>query len=280
MLAFTLLMSGCKDFSFPSFNDDEVIASVGEKSLYQSDIQGLFVSGMTPEDSLNMVKSYVDQWVRKEVKIAEAEKLFADNQDDIKELMEYYRTSLLMYKFDKEFVSQHIDTLVTSDQVSEYYREHRDEFTLAGPIVKARVVRLPAKLRNQAKLEEMFRSKKEVDYQNFADVCAKNDYKLDDFTAAWTEFSEVLKHIPFDQKNFDEFLKKSSFYETEDDAYKYMMVIEAYRPTGDYSPLEMESSVIRKIILNGRRGNLIKALEDSLYSKAVQMNEITINMEL
>lgn len=280
MLAFTLLMSGCKDFSFPSFNDDEVIASVGEKSLYQSDIQSLFVSGMTPEDSLNMVKSYVDQWVRKEVKIAEAEKLFADNQDDIKELMEYYRTSLLMYKFDKEFVSQHIDTLVTSDQVSEYYREHRDEFTLAGPIVKARVVRLPAKLRNQAKLEEMFRSKKEVDYQNFADVCAKNDYKLDDFTAAWTEFSEVLKHIPFDQKNFDEFLKKSSFYETEDDAYKYMMVIEAYRPTGDYSPLEMESSVIRKIILNGRRGNLIKALEDSLYSKAVQMNEITINMEL
>lgn len=280
MLAFTLLMSGCKDFSFPSFNDDEVIASVGEKSLYQSDIQSLFVSGMTPEDSLNMVKSYVDQWVRKEVKIAEAEKLFADNQDDIKELMEYYRTSLLMYKFDKEFVSQHIDTLVTSDQVSEYYREHRDEFTLAGPIVKARVVRLPAKLRNQAKLEEMFRSKKEVDYQNFVDVCAKNDYKLDDFTAAWTEFSEVLKHIPFDQKNFDEFLKKSSFYETEDDAYKYMMVIEAYRPTGDYSPLEMESSVIRKIILNGRRGNLIKALEDSLYSKAVQMNEITINMEL
>lgn len=280
MLAFTLLMSGCKDFSFPSFDDDQVIASVGEKSLYRSDIQSLFVSGMTPEDSLNMVKSYVDQWVRKEVKIAEAEKLFAENQDDIKELMEYYRTSLLMYKFDKEFVSQHIDTLVTSDQVSEYYREHRDEFTLAGPIVKARVVRLPAKLRNQAKLEEMFRSKKEVDYQNFVDVCAKNDYKLDDFTAAWTEFSEVLKHIPFDQKNFDEFLKKSSFYETEDDAYKYMMVIEAYRPTGDYSPLEMESSVIRKIILNGRRGNLIKALEDSLYSKAVQMNEITINMEL
>lgn len=280
MLAFTLLMSGCKDFSFPSFDDDQVIASVGEKSLYRSDIENLFVSGMTPEDSLNMVKSYVDQWVRKEVKIAEAEKLFAENQDDIKELMEYYRTSLLMYKFDKEFVSQHIDTLVTSDQVSEYYREHRDEFTLAGPIVKARVVRLPAKLRNQAKLEEMFRSKKEVDYQNFADVCAKNDYKLDDFTAAWTEFSEVLKHIPFDQKNFDEFLKKSSFYETEDDAYKYMMVIEAYRLTGDYSPLEMESSVIRKIILNGRRGNLIKALEDSLYSKAVQMNEITINMEL
>ena len=47
-----------------------------------------------------------------------------------------------------------------------------------------------------------------------------------------------------------------------------MMAIDAYRPTGDYSPMERETENIRKIILNKRRQALLERLEDSLYTSA------------
>ncbi|MEG2319559.1 MAG: hypothetical protein RSC07_03740, partial [Mucinivorans sp.] len=75
-------------------------------------------------------------------------------------------------------------------------------------------------------------------------------------------------HIPFSAKNFDEFLSTKSYYEVEDEDYKYMMVIEQYLPTGESSPVGLQSANIRKILLHDRRTALIMALQDSLLGEA------------
>lgn len=268
LLAALALATGCNKLKLYTFDKGEVIASVGERELYASDIARMIEPGIPAKDSLAALQSIVDTWVRKEVKTAAAEAALSDHGRDIEEMVAQYRSALLTYKYEQEWLGGRLDTTVTADQVSDYYSTNRDDFRLAGPIVKARIARIPAGLRQSRKLEEMFRSERENDQNDFLNICQKNQYSTDDFSSEWTDFSSVIQHLPFSQSNFDDFLRTRKYYEVEDDQYKYMMVIDAYRPTGDYSPMERETENIRKIILNKRRQALLEQLEDSLYTSA------------
>lgn len=268
LLAALALATGCNKLKLYTFDKGEVIASVGERELYASDIARMIEPGIPAKDSLAALQSIVDTWVRKEVKTAAAEAALSDHGRDIEEMVAQYRSALLTYKYEQEWLGGRLDTTVTADQVSDYYSTNRDDFRLAGPIVKARIARIPAGLRQSRKLEEMFRSERENDQNDFLNICQKNQYSTDDFSSEWTDFSTVIQHLPFSQSNFDDFLRTRKYYEVEDDQYKYMMVIDAYRPTGDYSPMERETENIRKIILNKRRQALLEQLEDSLYTSA------------
>lgn len=262
--------TGCNKLKLYSFDKGEVIASVGDKELYAADVAGLIEPGLPARDSLAALQAIVETWVRKEVKASAAEAALSDKAHDIDEMVNQYRGTLLTYKYEQEWLAGRLDTAVSAKQTEEYYTENRDGFRLAGPIVKARIARIPAGLRQGRKLEDMFRSERESDRADFLNICQKNQYRVDDFSSEWTDFSTVIQHIPFSQSNFDDFLRTRKYYEVEDDQYKYMMAVDAYRPTGDYSPMERETSNIRKIILNKRRQGLLQNMEDSLYHAAAK----------
>lgn len=268
LLAALLLTTGCNKLNLYTFDKGEVIATVGDRELYASDIAGMIGPGLPEADSLAAVQSIADAWVRKELKTAAAEAALSGHGRDIEEMVAQYRGALLTYKYEQEWLGGRLDTTVTAEQITDYYNANRDGFRLGGPIVKARIARIPAGLRQSRKLEEMFRSDRESDREDFLNICQKNQYRTDDFSAEWTDFSTVVRHIPFSQSNFDDFLRTRKYYEVEDDQYKYMLAIDAYRPTGDYSPMERETDNIRKIILNKRRQALLGQLEDSLYTAA------------
>lgn len=274
------LLVGCNNLKLYNFDRGEVLASVGDKTLYTSDIEGMIGTGLPEKDSLAMLGSIVDDWVKREIKIQAAAGSLTEKQEyDIEDMVDRYRDWLLGYMYEEEWIQGRMDTVVTDQQITDYYNENRDEFRLAGPIVKARVARIPAGLRQSKRLEEMFRSTQESDRQDFMNICQKNQYRFDDFSSEWTDFSTVIQIIPFSQSNFDEFLRKRNYYDVEDDQYKYMMAIDAFRPTGDYAPQERERGNIRKIILNKRRQELLGTLEDSLYRAAKEEHKFEIQIQ-
>ncbi len=268
MAGFAVAALSCNKLKLYDADKGEVIATVGGRELYASDVAGMIGAGLNRQDSLAALRSIVDTWVRKEIKTAAAEAAISGQGEGIEEMVAQYRSTLLSYRYEQEWLVGRLDTTVTTEQIFDYYDNNRDGFRLAGPIVKARIARIPAGLRQSRKLEEMFRSGDEGDRNDFLNICQKNQYKTEDFSAEWTDFSTVVRHIPFSQSNFDDFLRTRRFYEVEDDEYKYMMAIDLYRPTGDYSPIERETGNIRKIILNKRRQTLLGQLEDSLYNAA------------
>lgn len=279
LLAALALATGCNKLKLYTFDKGEVIATVGDRELYATDIAGMIEPGLPVKDSLAALQSIVDTWVRKEIKNAAAEGALSGHARDIEEMVAQYRGALLTYKYEQDWLAGRLDTTVTTTQINDYYNANRDGFRLAGPIVKARIARIPAGLRQSRKLEEMFRSERESDRGDFLNICQKNQYRTDDFSAEWTDFSTVIQHIPFSQSNFDDFLRTRKYYEVEDDQYKYMMAIDAYRPTGDYSPMERETGNIRKIILNKRRQGLLEQLEDSLYTTARNQHRFDIKIK-
>ena len=87
----------CKRFPNP-FANQKVLAEVGGEKLYLHDIAPIFTPDMTAEDSIKIQKSYVDQWVKKQLKIQEAEEMFRSSQEDIDRMVEEYRNSLMTHK--------------------------------------------------------------------------------------------------------------------------------------------------------------------------------------
>lgn len=277
ILLLVIVTQSCGKFGLYSYDKGETLAKVGDKELYMSDVDKILKGDMTKSDSTAIIESYIENWVKSQVKIAAAEAALSDSEEEIDELVNQYRTSLITYRYEDNVVNRSLDTTVTREQITKYYADNRDNFRLAGPIVKAAVVRLPTKLRLGRKFEEMFKSPNAKNWQEFEAICQKNNYRLDDYSNDWTDFTTVVAHIPFTSSNFDEFLKSKQYYEVEDDQYKYMMKILSYRPTSDFSPAEREYNNIRKIIINSRRAELIRNLEDSLMRVANQNNTIQIN---
>lgn len=279
LFAALIWATGCNKLKLYTVDKGEVLASVGERELYADDVAGMIEPGLPAKDSIAALQSIVDTWVRKEIKTTAAEAAFSGNSRDIEERVAQYRNTLLTYQYEQEWLAGRLDTAVTAEQIREYYENNRDLFRLAGPIVKARIARIPAGLRQSRKLEEMFRSERENDRNDFLNICQKNQYRTDDFSTEWTDFSTVVRQLPFSQSNFDDFLRTRKYYDVEDDQYKYMLAIETYRPTGDYSPIERETENIRKIILNKRQQTLLGQLEDSLYTAARNERRFEIKIE-
>ncbi len=276
LLLLATLLVGCNRLKLYNFSGGEVVASVGDKELYLSQMAGMIDPTLSPEDSAAAARLIIENWVRRELKAAAAEAALPEGQTDIDTMVAAYRASLLSYRYEQQWLSSRMDTVVTSQQITEYYRSHSDDLRLPGPIVKARVARLPVGLRQSNKLEEMFRSDRQSDWDDFNNICQKNGYRVDDFSE-WIDFGAVVLRLPFPYGNFDEFLRQRKYYEVEDDQYKYMLLITSYLPAGELSPVELERENIRKVILNKRRQALLTHLEDSLYRQGVQFKQFKIN---
>ena len=110
-------MASCQRFPNPFFDSkNKVLAEVGDSKLFAYDVSTIFTPGLSAEDSLKLLESYVDQWVKKQLKIEEAERMFEESQEDIDRLVQEYRNSLLTHKVDQFYVDKYIDTLFTADQ--------------------------------------------------------------------------------------------------------------------------------------------------------------------
>lgn len=278
-LASLSLFAGCKDFSFMKFGE-EPLAVVGNKSLYMSDIKDIFYKGITPEDSISLLRAHVGGWVKTQIKIQEAEQLFAEEQDEFDALIESYRNSLLIYKYDRS-LSSHVDTVVTNAQMTEYYNRNKEQFRLVGPVVKARILAFPSDYRQAKSLKKLMESNSSEDYQDVVDIAEKSSFYYKEFLDKWYYFKDILSDIPFNQKDFDAFLKKNKLYEYRDEknGITYLMTIYSYRNTGDYIPIDMISRTIRTAIINQRRTEYIKQKDDSLYNDALSKNSVSLNID-
>lgn len=278
LLLSALFIVSCKELSFPSFfNKGIKLATVGSNELYLDDVKGVFYAGITAQDSVDLLNSYVDKWVKTMLKIEKAEEQFEKDNEDIEELIKQYRNTLLLNKYDN-FHTATIDTLITPNEIKQYYEENKELFHLPNPIVTGKILVYPKSYRAEKRLIELFKSKKESDVADLSDLVVKHNLKSVNFKE-WTYFTELLKHIPFSEQQLDEFLINNKFYETSDQDNNYVMIIESYRSRGDYSPIIMVNDVIQKMILNSRRIQKLKEVEDSIFQSALKEGNIVINKD-
>lgn len=271
-----LLLAACQELP-RYFAGEEVLARVGEKELVAEELRRSIPSGLSESDSSAYAHVFVDRWVRRQLKIREAEQLFSSSVADIDRQVEEYRQSLLIRKLDQFYVDRLVDTTFTAEELEAYYNSHKSDFKLDHPIVKGCVVRVPKGYRQRARLKELMASKQEARQQDFRDICLKQEFRLDDYTTAWVDWSEFLNQLPtMRSESYDALLSKTGIQEMSDRENCYYFRIDEVRRAGDVVPLERLQQTIRRILFNGRQQQVIRDHEEQLYNASMEEGAVRL----
>lgn len=276
ILLAALLLVACQELP-RYFSDEKVLAKVGDKELVVDELERSIPNGLSEVDSSAYAHVFVDRWVRRQLKIQEAEQLFSSSVADIDRQVEEYRQSLLVRKLDQFYVDRMVDTTFTADELESYYNSHKNDFKLDRTMVKGCVVRVPKSYRQRARLKELMASKQSARQQDFRDICLKQEFLLGDYSTAWVNWNDFLSQLPVVRSaNYDPLLQKSGVQEMSDrDAYYYFRIDEVRR-AGEPAPLEQLQATIRRILFNGRQQQVIRDHEEQLYQASLEAGMVRL----
>lgn len=271
-----LLLTACQELP-RYFSGEKLLAKVGDKELVVDELVRAIPSGLSEADSAAYAHVFVDRWVRRQLKIQEAEQLFSSSVADIDRQVEEYRQSLLIRKLDQFYVDRLVDTTFTAEELEAYYNSHKSDFKLDHPIVKGCVVRVPKGYRQRARLKELMASKQPSRQQDFRDICLKQEFRLDDYTTAWVDWSDFLNQLPtMRSESYDALLSKTGIQEMSDRENYYYFRIDEVRRAGDVVPLERLQQTIRRILFNGRQQQVIRDHEEQLYNASMEEGAVRL----
>ncbi len=104
--------------------DDKPVAAIYDKVLYQSDLQGIMYDGISTNDSLVRTKVFIDNWIRRQLLIHQAENNLDKSELDCVKEIEDYRNSLIIYKYESMLIAQNLDTIVSDEEIEKYLKDN------------------------------------------------------------------------------------------------------------------------------------------------------------
>lgn len=262
--------------SFFKKKSERVLARVHDNYLYESEIKGLVPKGSTATDSINIIKGYIDNWVKNQLLVYQAKNYLPASQLDFTDQLTEYENSLIIYAYENALVGQKLDTVITDEEIESYYNANLNNFLLKENIVKLQYVKLPLTSRQIPQVRKLLAANDPVSLTRLSELCEKQaaDYFLD--SDEWISFSDVLKDIPLKSYNDADFLKANRNIEYQDSTFIYIMRIRDFQIKDNVSPLSYEKSRIRNIILNKRKIELINNMYRDVYNAAEKKNDFEI----
>jgi hypothetical protein len=253
------------------------VARVNKTYLYKDELSGIIPPGTAPADSASRAEAYITSWIRKQLLMQEALRKININEAELERKIMEYRYSLIAYAYQAYYIQQHLDTAVSSEDILQYYQQNPDNFILKQNIVRATFIKVPKTAPRTHKIKDLILSRKEKDRDELKSYCLSfaAAYHLSDST--WMIFDELVKNSPLaDIPNKVQFLKNYTYYETADDNYLYFLKVDEFRITDNISPVEFVRDDIKNILLNKRKVELIRKLEEEIYSRAQENKEFEI----
>jgi len=280
LLVFSALLisvfSSCNLLPQKAKNKDKAIARVNDKYLYREELVDVVPAGTSGNDSIEITTAYINNWVRQELLLKQAEDNLEETNRDFTDQIEQYRNSLIIYAYESELIKQKLDTVVPMSEIEAYYKENQNNFYLRENIVLASYVIINKNSPIANKVKTLLLSNRDADKEKLQSLCQENgvEYLINDGT--WMSFADLDRKIPLTVDDQDEFLKKNKFFEVKDSTTMYYVAISAYKSKESISPLNFEIENIRIILLNKRKAALLQRMEDDLISDAVKRKKYEI----
>ncbi len=253
------------------------VAKAGNVVLYYDEIPQQVKEGITPGDSAAVIRNYINKWAKRELMFLQAlVNLSPDLRNDIEKQLDETRVNLVVYEYQRMMMMQKMDTTISPKELENYYASSANSFMLTSNIVKALFIKLPVETPNMNKIRTLARSNNQKDLQELESLCFQFAEKFDDFNDEWISMDRLSIELKEDISNQENFLKKTSFYETGDSSSVYLVAINDYRLRGTLSPFEYVREDIKRIIWNNRRIEFIQALENGIYNEALKENGFKI----
>ena len=266
-IAFLLLSAGC-DYVQKNSKKEVVVAECYGKYLYESDLKGIVPERASIMDSLQRVNTFIDSWIRRQVLVHQAENNLDKEKLDLKKQLEEYRNSLVIYAYESQLINQKLDTVVSEDEILDYYEQNKEDFQLRNTMVRVVYVILNEDCPQKELFQQLLGNPDTLMLQNIDIQATYYAVKSHVDVDQWMRLDDLTNIIPIEIFNAESFLKKNKFVCFDMNEFTYMVRFEKYLLEETTSPVEMVSGNIRSIILAHRKQAMLDQMKTAIYEKA------------
>lgn len=263
---------GCKDSKDKTDANDIKIAEVGDRILYKSKINDLYNAEIDSLERDILIKGFVSNWIREQLMIKEAENNLS-REINIDDLVETYRSSLILNYYENKLVNDLLDTVITQQQLMDYYEKSKNEFILIEPIARA----FAFGIRKKNAKQKVTKAFKNNDVAELYELIGNQLTTQVIEPSKWQPMSDVLAILPEKRFNNKILLKKGNHSRRVGDIQYFVKIIDAV-DKDSVPPLDYIESKIKRIILNNRKKALIKRKKQQLYDQNYNNNNIKIHL--
>lgn len=272
---FLLSLTSCNFFK--AEQQPQSIARVGQSYLYRSDIDDIFPAGTTKEDSLLIVRNYIDRWASQKLLIEAAERnLSDDKKNEFNSLIKQYKIDLYTKAYLEEVVKRTVDTVVTIEELQKYYKENKENFRTNGTLVRLRYINLAKDNPRYGTIKSKFFDYSKKD-KKFWDTYALQfkSFALND--SVWVEMNQIYGKLPFvNPDNKDDYIALGKRVEKTIGSDAYLIKVTNLIDKNQISPFEYIKPTLQEVILNKRKLELIKKFEKEITDDAIKNNDYEV----
>ena len=173
--ALTLVVS-CQ-FLAKNTTGDTILAKTGSAELTLQQVSKLMPSNLKGADSVQFVQNYVDKWIHNRLMLERAiTNIDAESYESIENMVNDYRTALLVYKYQQLYIEQNLDTLVLDSQIADHYEKYGNNFLLDSCAVKVVFVQTLKTSPNTNRIRSLVRNNRPDDFAKLEEYCDKEKY--------------------------------------------------------------------------------------------------------
>lgn len=250
---------------------EDSVARVNESYLPISEIETLVPLGTMPEDSISIVKNYLDSWATKQLLLdAAAFNLSDEKKEEIQELVDNFKTDLLTTAYLDLLVREKVDTVIRDADLRRYYEENKERLLTDDVLVQLRYVNVMNGNTNLSTIKKYFMSSKKEDFSKLEDLSLQmKSYALND--SIWVSVHQIYDRLPFiTPENISTYLSGNMFYEVQDSVSTYMVKVYKVLDKKSIAPYDFIKPTLEMMLLNNRKMELMRKLQKDILDDATK----------
>lgn len=256
---------------------DKVVCEVGDYTLKSSELQQrieLYYSYL-PNDEAR--KKAMQQWAKEQqVKLAmnnalpkELQKNRLKNEDAL--------LKLNLFSLENQYIRSHIDSVVTSKEILDFYQSHREDYKSKSYIVRALYIKVADSVDDKIGVDKLYLLDNKKDIGTLEKLAKKGEINYYFEPKRWIFLDDLMREIHATEA------QKKALVETEKHAVfhnngetHYINILD-YSTKSVSSPFESEKMNIRSRILQERAYKLRDKAKEIILNHVKEKYPVTYN---
>ena len=254
---------GSKDYN------SEIVAEYKDIQLTRGDIVTQLPAGVDSTDSIRYAKLYLSQWIEEQILTEKAFEVVGDLKTELLPRVEDYKRKLAILALNNYLIEKQLDTIITPQQIAEYYEKHKSEFLNKSTLYQYYYV--STSNADTPELRLRLASNDPKDKAIVVEWCKKNaiDYKLDE---SWVDEPTLNKLPAASGCNPAYFTpSKQVCYYVQQAFGKQVLnffIVNRVLKAGEPLPIEMVQRKIKNQVLELRKQTLLKEYQENALKEA------------
>ena len=272
-VALLLMTVGCSiGLGGEQDTEDRLLAKVHNKSLYLSELDGMFPEGTSAEDSSYIIDVFTQRWIRDAVVLQEAEQNIPSDLN-IDKLVRDYRASLIRHQYEKILVEELLESEVSEEDLVEFYEQNKQQYQLETPIVRSYLIKVPLPVTEADRLRQLWNSRQPEDFEALVNYC--NEHAETHLLAEqeWYKVEDIALELPKGTVTVEN-ISEGLDFSRKDEEYQYYFKVLEVKNRQDIAPLSYIKEQARKVILRNRKEELLEQKIEAMYNRELRRNNI------